>query len=141
VDKLSSRRRFVIVAAADTHAIVWALLGDSRLSPAARKAMTVGSADQIAISAISLVEILYLEERHRLPPGLFSRLIAELATPGSTLAEVAVAGGVVQAMLAVQRADVPDMPDRIIAATAVHLGVPLITRDHKIRASGITTIW
>jgi PIN domain nuclease of toxin-antitoxin system len=33
------------------------------------------------------------------------------------------------------------MPDRIIAATALHLSVPLITRDRKIHASSIETIW
>ncbi|WP_437730494.1 hypothetical protein [Sorangium sp. So ce1335] len=38
------------------------------------------------------------------------------------------------------RADVPDMPDRIIAATAVSLGVPLVTRDGKIGASGAQTM-
>jgi predicted nucleic acid-binding protein len=26
------------------------------------------------------------------------------------------------------------MPDRIIAATAVHLGLPLITRDRRLQA-------
>jgi predicted nucleic acid-binding protein len=33
------------------------------------------------------------------------------------------------------------MPDRIIAATALHLGVPVITRDRKIRASNLKSIW
>jgi predicted nucleic acid-binding protein len=33
------------------------------------------------------------------------------------------------------------MPDRIIAATALHLGLPLVTRDLRIQASGIPTIW
>ena len=41
----------------------------------------------------------------------------------------------------VPREKVPDMPDRIIAATALSLGVPLITRDAAISASGIETIW
>jgi predicted nucleic acid-binding protein len=36
---------------------------------------------------------------------------------------------------------VPEMPDRIIAATAVHLGIPLITRDERIQSAGINTIW
>ena len=39
------------------------------------------------------------------------------------------------------RAQVPDMPDRIIAATALSLGLPLVTRDGRIRDSGIRTIW
>jgi predicted nucleic acid-binding protein len=41
----------------------------------------------------------------------------------------------------IPRADVPDMPDRLIAATATSLGVPLISRDGRIRASAVHTIW
>jgi len=33
------------------------------------------------------------------------------------------------------------MPDRIIAATALHLGLPLVTRDQRIAAAGIKTVW
>jgi predicted nucleic acid-binding protein len=47
----------------------------------------------------------------------------------------------VDAMARVPRDQVPDLPDRIIAATALHLGVPLVTRDRQITASGIATIW
>jgi len=36
---------------------------------------------------------------------------------------------------------VPDLPDRIIAATALSHNLPLVTADHKIRASRIPTIW
>ena len=35
----------------------------------------------------------------------------------------------------VPREQVPDLLDRVIAATAVHLDVPLISRDRKIRLS------
>jgi len=41
----------------------------------------------------------------------------------------------------IERKDVPEMPDRIIAATAVAYGVPLITRDHLIQLAGLQTIW
>jgi PIN domain nuclease of toxin-antitoxin system len=44
-------------------------------------------------------------------------------------------------MRQVPRADVPDMPDRIVAATAVYYGVPVISRDARIRASNVQTIW
>jgi predicted nucleic acid-binding protein len=33
------------------------------------------------------------------------------------------------------------MPDRIIAATALHLDFPLVTHDQRIQTSGIKTIW
>jgi PIN domain nuclease of toxin-antitoxin system len=34
-----------------------------------------------------------------------------------------------------------DMPDRIVAATAIHLGVPVLSRDSRIRGSMVQTVW
>ena len=50
-------------------------------------------------------------------------------------------GEIVEAMLKVSRSDVPDMPDRIVAATGIHFGVPVISRDGRIRSSSVNTIW
>jgi PIN domain nuclease of toxin-antitoxin system len=34
------------------------------------------------------------------------------------------------------------MPERIIAATALHLSLPLVTADQQIRSAGlVTAIW
>lgn len=41
----------------------------------------------------------------------------------------------------IARTDVPDLPDRIIAATAVRLGVPVISRDAKIKGANLATVW
>jgi hypothetical protein len=35
----------------------------------------------------------------------------------------------------------PDMPDRLIAATAASLAVLVISRDGSIRSSAVETIW
>jgi len=43
-------------------------------------------------------------------------------------------------MRQVPRADVPDMPDRIVAATGVYLGVPVISCDGRIRSSNVHTV-
>jgi PIN domain nuclease of toxin-antitoxin system len=48
---------------------------------------------------------------------------------------------IVEAMRQVPRAHVPDMPDRIVAATAVYFGAPVISRDGRIRGSKIQTVW
>jgi PIN domain nuclease of toxin-antitoxin system len=48
---------------------------------------------------------------------------------------------VADAVALIPRSVVPDMPDRIIAATALHLNLPLVTADHKIQASQVQTIW
>ncbi|WP_265578555.1 MULTISPECIES: hypothetical protein [unclassified Nostoc] len=39
------------------------------------------------------------------------------------------------------RSQVPDLPDRIIAATTLYLGVSVISRDSKIQLSSVNTIW
>ena len=44
-------------------------------------------------------------------------------------------------MVEVPREDIPDLPDRIIAATALFCGVPLLSRDGRIRSSNINAIW
>ena len=36
---------------------------------------------------------------------------------------------------------IPNLPDRIIAATALYAKVPVISRDRKIKLSSIQTIW
>ena len=41
----------------------------------------------------------------------------------------------------IPRSQVPELPDRIIAATALHLDVPLVTRDHTIQGAPVQTIW
>lgn len=125
-------------AIADTHALVWAYFGDSRLSPAARAEFSAGL---IGVSTISLAEIVYLEEKGRLPSGTREGLRAMLADPNVALEEVPVAMPIVDAMARIARAEVPDLPDRLIAATALSVGVPLITRDRKIRATSLETIW
>ena len=45
--------------------------------------------------------------------------------------------GVAGAVRRVSRREVPDMPDRIIAATALDLKLPLVTADGRIRASSV----
>jgi len=45
-------------------------------------------------------------------------------------------------MQKIPRETVPKMCDRIIAATALYLGLPLVTKDHRIRnLDVIQTIW
>jgi predicted nucleic acid-binding protein len=52
-----------------------------------------------------------------------------------------VSDDVARALRQISREVVPDMPDRIIAATALYFHLPLITRDARIRAASIQTIW
>ena len=93
------------------------------------------------MSPISLAEIVYLVEKQRLPASGYADLKTALANHEYVIEEAPFTADVVEAMRTVSRAEVPDMPDRIVAATAVRYGVPVISRDRLIRASNIQTVW
>jgi len=133
----------VILGVTDTHAAIWYLTNDPRLSPSAGAVFTQAAAiqDQIVLSSISLIEVVYLEERGRIPMGTRAIMEALLSGTDPLLFEVPVDRRIAAAMSRVERSLVPDMPDRIIAATALFLNVPVISRDGRIRSSGIATIW
>lgn len=128
---------------ADTHAVVWYLARPDRLSAAAVEAMdaAVDAGDTVAVSAISLVEIQYLVEKKRLSPVLLRRLDEALAERDPAFEIVALDVGVAVALREVPRDEVPDMPDRIIVATALHLDAPLVSCDGRIRSAFPRTIW
>ncbi len=59
----------MIAAVADTHTALWHLFDDARLSVAAEALITKAaeSRNNIAVSTITLAEIVYLVEKNRLP--------------------------------------------------------------------------
>ena len=100
----------MIAGVADTHAALWLLFGDSRLSAAAKDFVDKSAAARrkIALAPISLAEVVYLIEKNRPPESAFDDLKKALSQscPGGS----AVTVEVVELMRQVSRADVPDMP-------------------------------
>jgi predicted nucleic acid-binding protein len=86
------------------------------------------------LSVISLAEVIYYVREK--PPSRVG-----LHDPDHVPEETPVAGEIIEAMINVPRADIPDMPDRIVAATAVYFGVPTVSRDGRIRVSKVQTVW
>jgi PIN domain nuclease of toxin-antitoxin system len=132
----------MIAAVADTHAALWLLYGDPRLSTSAKNYFDHAAAQghKIALSPISLAEVVYLIDKKRLPREAFENLVQAIKDPDHILEEGPFTREVAAAMQKIPRDLVPDMPDRIVAATAVYLGVPVISRDGRIRASNVDTI-
>jgi PIN domain nuclease of toxin-antitoxin system len=97
--------------------------------------------DEIGISGITLVEMVYLVEKGRIPSHEFSLLARQLADPDSLLREIPVNLEIARTLTQINASQIPDMPDRIIAATGLNLHVPIISRDAKIQLSTIQTIW
>lgn len=85
--------------------------------------------------------MVYLVEKSRIPAQRFTQLVNELLDKESVFAEIPVALPIARTLSQVEASAIPDMPDRIIAATALHLKVPVISRDGRIRLSSIQTIW
>ncbi len=130
--------------AIDTHAAVWYFAKSPRMSATARNAVNnaIAGGFVIILPTISIVEIVYLIEKGRLVPQTLTSLMQALKLPNSSFATQDLTEDIAQTLAQIPRSIVPDMPDRIIAATALHLNIPLVTKDHKIQAlTSIQTIW
>ena len=130
----------------DTHVLIWMASDPKRLSKKAREAIRHERKKEargktgVAIAAITLWELAWLAENGRIQVTgsvesfvreTASRVMVEPITP-----EIAA--------FAVQLpSDFPKDPaDRLIAATAMVEGAPLVTADERIRhAKVLQTIW
>ena len=129
---------------ADTHALYWHLTDDPRLSMIARQVFI--EADRglhlVFVPGIALIEMAYLIERGRLSGEHVEFVFRLLDVNDGSYAVAPLDQDTARALLQVPRADVPDMPDRIIVATARQFGLPLITRDEAIRrAAVVPVVW
>ncbi len=98
------------------------------------------ASELIYVPSICLVELTYLVEKGRLPSVARDRLIKSFDDPVSACRLAPLDRMVADALEFVDRHEVPDLPDRVVTATALALQVPLISRDGKIRASVVQTI-
>lgn len=123
---------------ADTHTLIWWILEPNKLSPAAFRA--IDSADEIGIAAISTWEVGMLSRRRvalDLEPAAWLRGIVEARNV--SVLPITIEIGV----LAAGFHDILRDPiDCLIAATALTHNAPLVTKDDRIRKSGVVeTIW
>jgi PIN domain nuclease of toxin-antitoxin system len=120
-------KRFLV----DTHALVWFLSAPGKLGrKAGRVFATLGTSSEIHVSTISLWEVAVLHEqgRLRLSAGFSAWHEALALLPGVRI-EPLVGTDIEEAR---SLPSLVDPFDRLIAGTALRLGVPLITRDRRI---------
>ncbi len=128
--------RFVV----DTNALWWYLRAPERLSPAADVVFRLAEAGGtvLVVPAIVVAELYYLsfKVREALPP---SELMEWFERSGSFVVSDL---GAAQLGLLDRLPEIPEMHDRLIAAEALALGVPVVTRDPVIAASPqVQSIW
>jgi PIN domain nuclease of toxin-antitoxin system len=130
-------------AVIDTHTTIWYLNADVRLSGRAKRFIDEAGRRgmPVLISSISRVEVVYLCEKGRITLDSLARLEEALHLQDSALRVADLTMAIALAVGRVISGEVSDMPDRIIAGTALYFGVPVISRDRKIKASSVETIW
>lgn len=128
---------------ADTHSLLWYISNNSVLSSEAKHIFDQAEEGNVTVmvSAITLIEVIYLAEKKKIPSERVKALIDKLES-SSNYVVAPVTFEVAIAIRKVSREEVPDMPDRIIVATAKSAHCELITRDKSIRECGVVeTIW
>jgi PIN domain nuclease of toxin-antitoxin system len=128
---------------ADTHAVLWFAAGEMkrlgrtgrRISDGLRTGRTA-----IVVSVVSLWEIAMLHDEGaiRLPAGFTAWTDALEALPGVAI-EPLTRGDVDEARAL---RDLVDPHDRLIAATSLRLGAPLLTADERMTGNRrVSTVW
>jgi PIN domain nuclease of toxin-antitoxin system len=126
----------------DTHVVVWLALEPARISKRARAAIaeTRRRGEGLAISDITLLEIAAIENKGRIK--LSASLEAFLTEIEARFVVLPITGRICAGALGFPAAYPKDAADRVIGATALVEGLPLITADDGIRRSKVlNTIW
>jgi PIN domain nuclease of toxin-antitoxin system len=120
----------------DTHSLIWHMTDDSRLSLKAKK---IFDKEYIFIPCIIFFELLYLIEKKKIVSDFDSFLIMVASSKNYQIEPLCLP--IIEKCKKIPREKVTDPWDRLIAATAMHLNFPLITRDKNLKEIGIEVIW
>ncbi len=125
----------------DTHALVWHLAGDPKLSVEARSVLESvdNGEDHVFVPCIVFFELLYLTEKGKIPVE-FDAFLA-LITSSRNYRVEPLCIPIIEKARKIPRQVVPDPWDRLIAATSMHLNLPLISRDPFLTGIGLDIVW
>ena len=92
---------------------------------------------RLVISIVSLMEIMYLAEKHRIPISLQKTLEAVRASKKYTVADLTS-----EIIEVAENTVFPELHDRLILATARWLDIPVISSDGLFHGvQGIRVVW
>ncbi len=126
---------------ADTCVVIWVATAPELLSPAAVSAVQQARASGgAAISGVTLYEVAWLSAHGRVK--LLAPLPFVLSQMEANFVVLPVTASIARLAAELPASFPGDPMDRIIGATALDRGVPLITKDRAIRRSNaVEVIW
>jgi len=127
----------------DTHILIWQTLQPENLSPAAAQAVKRAlNTEDILIADITLWEIAMLMSKERLQLPIPYTEFISLIRKALPLQIECISPEIADLSVSLGQDLNLDPADRLIAATSIIRGTPLITADRKLRQNPlIRTIW
>lgn len=126
----------------DTHSIIWHLTRSRKLSRRARQVFRAADEGQtqVLVPTIVLVETVFVAQRQGLPGDIVDWLFGLKQEGRENYQLVPLDEQVVRFIRDFGPAAVPEMADRIVACTALALGLPLLTADPVIADSELIQV-
>ena len=125
----------------DTHSLIWHMTGDPRLSKKAGQVFRKAdiAEESIVIPCIVFFELTYLVEKKKIDVDFDNFVDSIRLSPNYQVEPLCIP--IIQRSRTSPMMTIRDPWDRLIAATADHLSLPLITRDRFLGKIGLNVVW
>lgn len=122
-----------------THALIWFLAGDSRLTPRARAEIEAARQGAL-VSAVSAMEVVTKHRLGKLPEAgaLVRRFEASVEAHGFAGLPISLAHAELASRLDISH---KDLFDRLLIAQSLIEGIPLVSNEAIFDSAGVSRIW